>query len=328
MNFPDWFFFASVLLFSDQNFQESFQLKCLGGDSKAEGTYAGMSSPSLCAAAASYIAWILSPFSKSHQDLVIDCLSELLGYGCLNQFSPDKHSMDMAGCKSKTKVKKPKVRDSKEDYAFREDKNGQTIVLWLKEFQNIHMRYWSKTVNMSSSCETKTVRDNMLFRRIPLGILIDVSHNIDEDGCEVLLHYATTGTVLEPSKSQFGGLKHMKLHLERQEDSITWPTAHARKEAMAGASLVFKLTDIAERISDFTFEAEDGLDFVCKLKARMDRYLLKCVKRLSGYKIEKMMATDLCIRLTRWRHQGRDVSLNHKDWDDAINSFHKIVSSF
>ncbi|KAK9275328.1 hypothetical protein L1049_022592 [Liquidambar formosana] len=86
MNFPDWFLFASVLLFPEKTFQDSFNSKCTLGAVNTEQAH-DVKPPSSCGSAASYIAWILSPISQSHQDLLGDLLTKYQGLGHLNNLA-------------------------------------------------------------------------------------------------------------------------------------------------------------------------------------------------------------------------------------------------
>ncbi|XP_057967887.1 uncharacterized protein LOC131157617 isoform X2 [Malania oleifera] len=330
MNFPDWFLFASVLLFSEQNFQDNFHSKCMLGEPRTVRTH-DLEPPCLSAAAAKYMAWILSPISESHQDLLADCLAEISKSWVVKQFGSENHNTGAAGYRKK--LKKPKFDEDKVNCTLAKDDNCQAIVSWLEKFQNIYAMYWNETIR---SCKGKSFNGpsnqcNVIFRRIPLGILIGGSRHINEDGCEVLLHYVTTGTILKSRTCQTAGLKRMKQHPEQHEDSITCTEESAKKEAVAGACLVFNLTDVAESMSASMFEMEErGLDFVCQLKARVNKYLLKCVRRILQIKIDQdgvQMLTDICNRLVRWRHQGREIFQSHEDLDDVLSALNHILSS-
>ncbi|KAK2968951.1 hypothetical protein RJ640_029758 [Escallonia rubra] len=122
----------------------------------------------------------------------------------------------------------------------------------------------------SASCKSRTssgfaIQQNVLFRRICLGILIGYSNYVSEEGCELLLHYAATGTILDSPNTQNPGLKHRNRNSNWQEDSITSNKNYSRKEAMVGACLVFDFVDVTESMSSTLFESEEcAVDFICR----------------------------------------------------------------
>ncbi|KAK3210503.1 hypothetical protein Dsin_015209 [Dipteronia sinensis] len=118
--FPDWFYFAYVLLFSKKSFQENFHSKYT-----LEAPKIGMQDiEPVTVAAAKYISWILSPMSKSKQDLLVDLLTKISKAWTIKQVgSGEKHK----DAEYRNKPKKPKFHEN-EDYTC------QTIGLWLKDF--------------------------------------------------------------------------------------------------------------------------------------------------------------------------------------------------
>ncbi|KAG5243507.1 Acyl-CoA synthetase family member [Salix suchowensis] len=299
ISFPEWFYFASVLLFSDdKKSQQNIQVRCpLGVPEFGQ----------LAAAAATFIAWILSPVNKSNQDTLSENLTKLSKCWNLKEISLDNSQNGMAGYKKK--LKKPRFCDSKEDSTLGNKYDCQVIILWLKQFQNI-MKH-NETIDDMAFCESQSYallqQHDKLFRRVPLGILIGSSSYINEDGCELLLHYAATGP-----EDLFGGIN--------------------KEEAVSGACLVFSVTDVVMRLSVSLFETEkSGEDFLCLVKLRTGRYLLKCIKRLIQFNVDAdgvPMVLDLQGRLERWRHQGREVPEFHKDLDDALKSLSTELSCY
>ncbi|KAK3009698.1 hypothetical protein RJ639_014804 [Escallonia herrerae] len=325
MNFPDWFYFASGLLFSEKTAQNSLHSNCTFGAAETESHFEGPP----CSAAARYIAWILNPIGESHQDLLADCLNKISGSLVLKQFDKNKK----APVSYKKKLKKPKFHN--EDDTALEEYGCQTIRLWLEEFQDVYNRYCNGIVNSSASCKSRTssgfaLQQNVLFRRISLGILIGYSNYVGEEGCELLLHYAATGTILDSPDAQNPGLKHRNRDSDWQEDSITSNKNFSRKEAMAGACLVFDFVDVTESMSSTLFESEEcAVDFICRVKLRAGKYLVKRVKQLIQLKIDEddgdLVSRDLYSRLVRWKHQGQDVLQGYKDLDDAIDALKRFV---
>ena len=89
--FPDWFYFASVLLFS-----KSFQSKSTLRAPKFGQIHNEEQSS---AAAARYIAWILSPNNQSQQDLLFDNLTKISGFWTLRRIDSGTSSRGKADCK-------------------------------------------------------------------------------------------------------------------------------------------------------------------------------------------------------------------------------------
>ena len=329
MNFPDWFFFASVLLFSEKSFQDNFYSKCGIGVPRTEKRH---DVEPLCfsSAAARYIAWILSPADKSHQDLLVDWLTKLSGSWTLKQFGSDTYNKEIADYRKK--LKKPKFPVYKGDYNLPKEYNYETIVLWLKEFQNSFTKNQYKTVGSLAFCEhnlsySLRFQHSVLFRRIPLGILIGCPYYLDESGCEMLLHYSATGTIPLLRETHSGALKHLKLDSEGQKDSIMWTEEYTKEEAAAGASLVFRLTDVVVSMAASLFETdESGLEFICQVKVKAGRYLIKCIKKLLQFN-DGIMLMDLFNRLVQWRNQGQEVFQGCTDLDDVINGLGLKLSS-
>jgi hypothetical protein len=313
ISFPDWFYFASVLLFSDdKNSQQNIQVKCPLGVPEFGQLPAS-------AAAATFIAWILSPVNKSNQDALFENLTKLSKCWNLKEISSDNSQNGMAGYKKK--LKKPRFCDSNEDSTLGNKYDCQVIILWLKQFQNI-MKH-NETIDELAFCEAKSYallpQHDKLFRRIPLGILTGSSGYINENGCELLLHYAATGRILDSLGTENTSLKHVNYNSSGPEDLFGGIN---KEEAVLGACLVFSLTDVVDRMSVSLFETEKtGEDFLCLVKLRAGRYLLKCIKRLTQFNVDEdgvPMLLDLQGRLERWRHLGKEVPEFHKDLDDAL----------
>ncbi|XP_038699386.1 uncharacterized protein LOC119996719 [Tripterygium wilfordii] len=321
--FPDWFNFASVLLFSGTNFQEKFLLKSSEGTPKV-GNTSEKEMPTLFAtAAARYIAWILNPFGKSHQVLLADGLNKISVSWSLKQIGVGVSDEEKAS--SRKKLKKPKLY-IKEDSTCGKYRDYQMIGIWLEDFHDFFLRYCNKYINNYVFCEAKLrcglYLQHKMLRQIPLGILIGYPNYINEDGCGLLLHYAATGRMLQ-SVTVDATTKHVKLNTEGQKHVDVWGgNQFDKKEAITGACLVFSLTDAVERMAASLFETEESeADIVCRVKLRTGKYLVKCIKRLIQLSIDKeeaLMLVDLHGRLMRWRNQGKEALELHEDLDDAF----------
>ncbi|XP_071689345.1 uncharacterized protein [Rutidosis leptorrhynchoides] len=290
MNFPSWFYFAALLL-NGKNSSDNFFCR-LHEDNQLQ--------KSLCSVAAAwYIAWVLDPVDESASGLLAKKL-EKLSTTLINKHTSAYEYRERTSS-DEIKLKKPKPNDKTND-AFHK---FQPFRLWLEEF------------------ETVDIKNNVMFRRITLGILIGCSGSINDDECESILHYVSTGTILHTKESRCAGLKHKRRNFEFIDGS-------SLKEAVAGACTVFYLTDIAERMSDTIFETREvAVDFICSIKLRTVKYLLKCVKRLLEFEFHQnndILIKDLKRRMLQWRYQGNDIFHGYKDFDDAINEIASKLS--
>ncbi|KAL2501328.1 hypothetical protein Fot_35176 [Forsythia ovata] len=312
MNFLDWFFFASVLLFSDKSSVDNSHSEPIYA---AAETYSSQDMEMPCSAAARYIAWILNPISEFHQDLLVDYLTRVSGLWTLECFGPSK-------CNGTTNRKE----NSRPDL---HNKNGITsaeldigkVWLWIQEFQDTYIRYCKAVIGFSSSSKVQTCKEfsilqNLLFGRIPLGILIGYSNHLTPAGCELFLHYSATGSV-----PQFA---ERRRKCEWQEGSVTLTEKYTRREAIAGIRVAFEITDVTESLSHTIETEENGLNLICQVKSKTGNYLVKCIKRLLQLKIDEdeslQMRRDLLAGLIRWRCQGKDVFLINKDLNDLIDA--------
>lgn len=295
MNFPNWFYFASSVLFRGKNIQ----------DNTITYEQLNVTEPSYITAAAQYIAWIVDPTSESHRELLVEFFTEISESWVLKKCTEKrfKHQKSVG----RKKLKKLKTHDGKDDHGL--------VQLWLEEFQNMYINYLRKT---NSSCSQGiTTQQNMLLRRIPLGIVIGYSHEIDEVESQLLLHYAVTGKLWNSQ-----GL---------ESSAKYFITNYNKNEAVAGANLVFNFTDIVDSMSRSLFDTEEsGVDFICSVTLRTRKYLLSCVKRLLDTEKDDaaVMFRDICTRLGRWRLIGKGVFAMAKDFDDISDALsHRLSSS-
>lgn len=330
INFPGWFYFASILLFSEKGVQEKFHSKCTLEAPKIGQTH---EMEPVSAAAATYIAWILSPNEKSEQELLAEYLNKIAEAWTLKLFGSSKNHKEES-CPLK-KLKKPKFHENKEDYTSNNEYDCQMIGRWLEDVQSIYKLYSAKAVENRASCEARrshgfNLQRSMLFRQIPLGILVGYSNCIKEEGCELLLHSAATGRIIQIRDANSSGLKHGCRSSLLKEDSLMWPLELSKREAIAGACLVFGLTDIIESMSASLAGTEErASDFICQVKLKTGKYLIKCIKRLIQLSIDEdgvEMLMDLSSRLVQWRHQGKDVVQFDKDLNEVINALSNKLS--
>lgn len=327
VNFPDWFYFASILLFSGKSFQDHFQPKCMIGAPKNRGPH---DSVLLSQAAARYIAWVMSPLNKSNQDLLVGCLIKISEAWTRQQFGPGVHDKKALGC---DKLKKHKFHGSK-DYNLTKVGNSKMIDLWLREFQSTYLDFAKEAFYGSASRETNascghSLHEDLLVRGIPLGVLVGCPNSITDDGCELLLHYAATGRI-GLMESKFSGSKHAEQISEFKEGSNTQAgMCNTKREAIAGACLAFRLTDIVQSMSASFFENQEiGQEYIYQVKLKASKYLIKCIKRLIQLGVDEdgpMLLMGLHDRLLQWRHQGKEVIEVNKDLDDITSDLsHKL----
>nr|XP_027066099.1 uncharacterized protein LOC113691970 isoform X1 [Coffea arabica] len=325
INFPDWFLFACLLLFSAPDFQGIAHLKYM--IHSTDKSYD--EEVPYCAAAARYIAWILDPVTESNQDLLVDYLTKLSGLWTSKRFSSGKCYQASRGCKEESEIELVCL----ENRILKYDNHSNWI--WLKEFHDVCVRYCRQVTGFASVAAQISQGDcsqqSRLIRMIPLGILIGFLDSVDEVGCELFLHYAATGTILKWTETQIHGLKQNGRICEWQEESTTWSQTCTAEEAVAGASVVFDLTDVTEKMTASLFENEErGLKFLHGMKLKVGNYLLKCVKRLLHFKADEaaklIMYRDLVHSLVRWERQGQDPQ-DYKDLEDVIDAL-KGASAF
>nr|GMD52588.1 uncharacterized protein LOC109169005 isoform X1 [Ipomoea batatas] len=316
INFPSWFFFASLLLFLDRSSKDNCYLKCISWLNKPEQS-CGASVP-YSAAAARFIAWVLNPKGDSCQDLLVEYLTTLSNMWTLEHCDSRKR-IESTGCnKNKARRSLSVKRGNTNSSNF----DCQTLQLWLKEVQDIHVRYSKKlnehfALNEADHSQGVGYQKNILYRKIPLGILLGYSDRISSMESELLLHYAATGTLHT--------LKHIKYNDEWRRGQVTLTDKYTRKEAVAGASIAFHLTDATQSMSTSMFETEEsGLNFLSEVKGKIGKYLLNCVKRLLQLNADEdygqQTLRDLYLRMVQWKHQGQDICSSLEDWNDIVDA--------
>uniref|UniRef100_M1AL38 Uncharacterized protein n=1 Tax=Solanum tuberosum TaxID=4113 RepID=M1AL38_SOLTU len=322
ITFPSWFIFASILLFSEKSLRDKYRSACIYGEGNLNNSQ-DVKAPFL-ATAAKFIAWSLNPAGGSYLELLVDNLIKFSNLWTIKKLGSDEGN-ETTLCRNK------EVRGSlsfKKEMVNILDSNCQALAFWIKEFQDMYNGHSDKVNESFAPDKERTpgvsVQKNMLFRRIPIGILFGCLNHISDAECELLLHYGATGTLMQLTGGQ-PGMKDRKSNHERQKGLIAWAETYTGKEATAGARIVFDITDVSESISASMFETEEcGLNFVCDVKLKVGRYLVKCVKRLLQLTLEinsiQLNMKDLYDRMLRWRNQGRDVFQNYRELDNIIDA--------
>ncbi|XP_042047423.1 uncharacterized protein LOC121793477 [Salvia splendens] len=318
MNFPCWFSFASMMIFCNTN-NISLCSEPISGYLKPCVTHdPEVTSP---AEAVKFIAWFLYPMSESTQRLTVDYLLKLSDLWLKKCSSLNKCHEVMNVDKE---AKKPKSCVKNEIALYELD--ACAVSRWLKEYRDTYVKLLGEKVGVSTS-DTKGfgIHQNLLLRRIPLGILLLHHCHLSTEGCSLLLHYSATGTVQDFSVTQNPRQGRKRWKHDTLRSSLSCIQQCNKAEAIAGCKTVFDITDVADSISHSMCNDEEGLSFVCQVKMKTCNYLLQCVKRLLEIKLDEdgiRMRRDLRTRIIRWRNQRKDVFQDNKDLDcvcDALN---------
>ncbi|KAK9131145.1 hypothetical protein Sjap_011632 [Stephania japonica] len=300
MDFPQWFLFTAVLLFSHKSCQDNFPSKCILCTDKTAQTQPSAGHHD---AAARYLAQILSPMSETHSDLLVNYLIKLSNsWNKLVECGSDRKS---GASISSKKLRKFRIHGIEKDDIVGKD-CCQEVRLWLKEFHDCLLRYLVETNDSCTPSTTHGQKLSLLFRIIPLGIFIGYS-NINEEGCELLLHYASTGTILESTTL-----------------NLDW--RHAKHN--------FKGNDVVNlnKSSKDGDEIKDAKAGTLLLKTKAVGFLVKCVRKLLQLNINEgeskiLMLTDLYKRLIQWQHQGREDFEGCIALDETVSALRGKISS-
>ncbi|XP_031389413.1 uncharacterized protein LOC116202044 isoform X1 [Punica granatum] len=314
INFPTWYYYASVSLFYGQAF-----------DSMSQNTKTthGMEPLPCSTSAASYISWVLDPINEIQRAHLVDCLIKSSESWIHGQSASGGTDQETAVTASRKKLKKPKFCDSMQDHSLRE--SLQNTVSWLEKFNNVCETCWPLTLGPGKP-------QTLMFRCIPLGILVGWPGDINGDRCELLLYYAATGRISQSKQTGSVGPRNSRKGCQGVQESAVWIDECNIEDAVTGACLVFRLTDIVESLSGSLFETEENrISFVCRFKGRAYGFLVKCIKRLmsdlgtigDGPK----MISDLHFRLMRWKNQGQELVNVRKDLDDIIVRLNSKMSA-
>lgn len=171
-----------------------------------------------------------------------------------------------------------------------------------------------KTQTSSSST---SLQNNLLVRRVVVGVLIGSPHTVTDEEYELVLHYASTGKILAVEKLRFNGSKQAKG--SSKTSMLLLSNEITKEEAVEGARLVFNLTDTLESMCVSSFEAEeDAHEFINQFKLRSSKYLVKCIDRMIQLHCEEdgdLLLNDINIRLEQWSIKGPEDPQLKEDLD-------------
>ncbi|KAL8040353.1 hypothetical protein ABFX02_10G092400 [Erythranthe guttata] len=321
VNFPDWFFYASILLFCDSIPADNLGSGTFPTSVKLKSRLMHDSEVACPSGAAKFIAWFLNPMNESSQSLTVDYLVKVSDLWTLKCSCPNKGTEVKRVPKEKTS--RLKLLHNKKGITPQE-LDSSAVFIWLKEFEDTYIKIFKTSGVSSSNAKGFSFHRNLFLRKVPLGILLLCPNRLNLAGCSLLLHYAATGSIVKLSDMQNSGKGKKVPNYYWQGDSLIWIEHYTKTEAIAGCRIVFDITDVAESISPSMFETEEeGVNFICQLKSKSWDYLFQCIKRLLEIKIDgdgAHMQKDLLARVMRWRHQGKDVFENNKDMDFVCNT--------
>lgn len=306
INFPDWFYFASAMLFSEGNSLENILHRYT---SQVADCRQACDVKDLSIAAATYIAWILNPVSGPIQESLSKSLIRV-SEKCLSRScgSEAHRSETITG-----KRKKPDRLVSGKIKAF------SVVEDLLRDFDNkisssVSYELDSQKTHPSFS---SGLQNNLLVRRVVVGVLIGYPYSVTDEEYELVLHYAATGNILAIKKSRGTGFKQAK---GISRISALLSNEITKEEAIEGTRLVFNLTGTLESMCVSSFEAEEDVEeFINQFKLRSSKYLAKCIDRLIQLHCKEdgdSIISDINIRLLQWRRKGREDPHFNKDLDN------------
>ncbi|KAJ4757235.1 acyl-CoA synthetase family protein [Rhynchospora pubera] len=255
INFPNWYFFATAILFH-RDASGEYISKFIHGEIFSE----SIDKTKLLSAVCQYIAWISYPVEKSKFTSLAKQLS-LLSESCVRNVK--------ATSRRPSNITRSKNLRISKVHEFEKP----SLTTWLKEFQR--------------QCFDK----NLLYNRIPLGILISSLDSLDQSESELLLHFATTGDILDPRNTSTVFLRNNSV---------------SKRQAIDGARFVLNLLDSIEELSMYIFKCDDArLLYLSRLRGKTGVYLFRCVKFLLELKnLDRGNMAELYARLVRWKDSG------------------------
>ncbi|KAL1190895.1 hypothetical protein V5N11_025639 [Cardamine amara subsp. amara] len=306
INFPDWFYFASAMLFSKGNSLENIHHRYTSqvADCRQACDLEGLST-----AAATYIAWILNPATGTIQESLSKSLIKVSEVCISKSFGSEAH-------RSETITGKRKKPDR---LASGKIKASSIVEELLKEFENKITSTVSYELDSQKAQPSFSsgLQNNLLVRRVVIGVLIDSPYSVTDEEYELVLHYAATGKILAIKKSQGTGFKQAK---GISRISALLSNEITKEEAIEGTRLVFNLVDTLENMCVSSFEAEeDAEEFINQFKRRSSKYLVKCIDCLIQLHCKEdgdSTLSDINIRLIQWTVKGQEEPHMNKDLDN------------
>ncbi|KAM0933540.1 hypothetical protein DsansV1_C35g0229991 [Dioscorea sansibarensis] len=303
MDFPVWFYYATALMFCQKDSLDSVPSKGMHADAAG--------SKELHEAAVLFISWVLCPLNQVHFDMLVSLLNDMSRLWTFNYLansgyeqrpSSDSHNKTSRG----KRLRISKVSTYEKSHTT-QPHDSSLIGLWLTEFKSHCSRFYS-IFSEGKPRQSSRQEPNLLLRKVPLGILISCPSDLDERGSELVLHFASTGEIL----NQEGRQKNSNCHHSYDNYALCYGGIYGNW-ALDGVCLVLDLMDMMEDISVFLFHCEETrFDFVGHVKGNASSYLLHCVKVLLDLQFELFQSDesqggdtllDLYKRLMHWKDQ-------------------------
>ncbi|KAJ0964555.1 hypothetical protein J5N97_025693 [Dioscorea zingiberensis] len=324
MDFPAWFYYATTLIFCQNDSPGSV----LSRGMRAE----AVGSKELHEAAVVFISWVLCPLNQVHFDLLVNLLNDMSRSWASNYLRNSGYGQwPCSDTHNKTtpvhgkKLRISKVSSYEKRHITQADESSLRIRMWLSEFHSHCARFYCISAGEKSR-QSSSQQPNLLLIKVPLGILLSCPSDLDEKSCDLVLHYASTGDILNLEELQSGRNSYYNNHTSCSGGIYG-------KWALDGIILVFNLIDIVEYISVFLFDCEDTqFDFVGHVRGNVSSYLLHCVKVLNDFQSEQFQIDefggrdtllDLYRRLMHWRDQSKKTFGEYRVFDDFLDNFAK-----
>uniref|UniRef100_A0A0D9WLY3 Uncharacterized protein n=1 Tax=Leersia perrieri TaxID=77586 RepID=A0A0D9WLY3_9ORYZ len=258
---------------------------------------------SLAHRAAFYLSWVLCPSNEDQRQILAGNILELSHSWARNNKKRPGYVHHTSTVNNRRKLQIPTVGDTEKLHM-----STKPVSSLIKEFDDRCVKFCSITANSQVQAEKLSdfipICSNFLYFWILLGILLVSSSFLDDQDCDMLLHYTSTGQVLLSNETQ----RKVKDHVSNDQFSASCK-GYTERWASAGASLIFGWLDLIVNMSAVIFECEDICDrFVSQLKSKTSPYLLKCVHSLLEVLDEanhRDFLVDLHDRLLNWNRKGQ-----------------------
>ncbi|XP_010413573.1 PREDICTED: uncharacterized protein LOC104699876 isoform X1 [Camelina sativa] len=304
INFPDWFYFASAMLFSDGKSLENIHRRYI---SKVADCRQACDAEDLSIAAATYIAWILNPVTGTIQESLSKSLIRVSEI-CISKSSGSEAH------RSETITGKRKKPDR---LVSGKIKASSIVEDLLREYDNKITNSVELDSQKTHTSFSSGLQNNFLVRRVVVGVLFGSPYPVTDEEYELVLHYAATGKIPAFKKSRSTGFKQGK---GLCRISALLSNEITKEEAIEGTLLVFNLTDTLESMCVSCFEAEEDVEeSINHFKLRSSKYLIKCIDRLIQVHCKEggdPILSDINIRLLQWKIKGLEDPHFNKVLDD------------
>ncbi|WVZ82485.1 hypothetical protein U9M48_029742 [Paspalum notatum var. saurae] len=299
IDFPVWFNFATALLFHREGSQD-YLSETLSKETSDE----SISDVSLAQRAAFYLSWVLCPSNDQRQMLANNILEISHSWARNNKKHPSYHCSTV----HRRKLRLSTAVDSEKLHV-----PTNSISSLIEEFDDRCVKFCSTTAFPRAQDEKlldgRPTRQNLLHLWIPLGVLLVSSNCLNEQNCDMLLRYTSTGQVLGSNEAQIKTKKHGTNGALLGSCGGT-----VERWALSGAYLIFGWLDLVEDMSSVIFDCEDKYQhFISQLQTKTGPYLLKCVKlifeELDQADQDRDFVTDLHNRLLKWNKNGKGCEI-------------------